>query len=62
MSEGEQDGVLGARTLQALLVMPPVRLAARFNGARLMFMADLANWPAFSRGWAKRIAGNLLAA
>jgi hypothetical protein len=23
---------------------------------RLRFMADLSNWPAFSRGWARRIA------
>lgn len=56
------DGVLGPRTLQAILVMHPVRLAARFNGARLAFMADLAVWPAEGRGWARRIAANLMEA
>lgn len=60
--EQEVDGILGPRTLQAVLVMHPARLSARFNGARLAFMADLSNWPAFSRGWAKRIAANLLEA
>jgi len=54
------DGVLGPRTLQAVQAMPPARLAARFNGSRLAFMADLPTWPAFGRGWAKRIAANLM--
>lgn len=56
------DGVLGPQTLQAVQAMQPVRLVARFNGARLAFMADLTNWPAFGRGWARRIASNLLEA
>lgn len=54
-----QDGILGPRTLQALQSMPFARLSARFNGARLEFMAGLPNWPAFGRGWARRIAANL---
>ena len=56
------DGVVGPVTLQALHSMDPARLLARFNGARLSFMANLPNWPAFGRGWARRIASNLLAA
>ena len=56
-----QDGIIGTLTLQALLDMPPARLAARFNGARLAFMASLPAWPHFSRGWALRIADNLMA-
>ena len=56
------DGVLGPDTLQALSSMPATRLVARFNGHRLAFMADLTTWPAFGRGWAKRIAENLKAA
>lgn len=55
------DGVLGPRTLQAVQSMPPARLSARFNGARLEFMAGLPSWPAFGRGWARRIAENLKA-
>jgi lysozyme family protein len=56
------DGVLGPRTLQAVLVHPDSRLVARFNGARLAYMADAPTWPAHGRGWARRIASNLLEA
>lgn len=56
------DGVLGPRTLQAVTSMPAPRLVARFNGLRLEFMSNLPTWPAFGRGWARRIAANLKAA
>lgn len=55
-----EDGALGPMTLQAVQSMPASRLVARFNGVRLAFMAGLTNWPAFSRGWALRIASNLM--
>lgn len=55
------DGVLGPLTLQALAAMDPTLLSMRMNGARLSFMTDLPHWPAFGRGWARRIAQNLLA-
>lgn len=58
----EQDGILGPRTLQAIGVLDGARLAARFNGARLQFLTDLSTWPTFSRGWARRIASNLMKA
>jgi lysozyme family protein len=54
------DGILGPQTLAAIAAMDGARLAARFNGARLQFMTSLGNWPTFSRGWANRIASNLL--
>jgi lysozyme family protein len=54
------DGILGPQTLAAIAAMDGARLAARFNGARLQFMASLGTWPTFSRGWANRIASNLL--
>lgn len=54
-----QDGIIGPKTLQAVQSMPAARLVARFNGRRLAFMADLPTWPAFGRGWARRIASNL---
>lgn len=54
-----QDGVLGPLTIQAASSMPAPRIVARFNGARLAMLADLPAWPAFSRGWARRIASNL---
>lgn len=56
----DDDGVLGPVTLQAVQSMNPVRFVARFNGHRLQFMSSLATWPAFGRGWANRIAKNLI--
>lgn len=56
------DGIIGPRTLQAINSMPAARASARFNGARLEFMASLPTWPAFGRGWARRIAANLMEA
>lgn len=55
------DGVIGPKTLQAIGSAPALRVAAHFNGARLAYMASLPAWPAFGRGWANRIAANLLA-
>lgn len=54
------DGVLGPLTLQAIQSVNPLRLGVRFNAQRLVFMASLPNWPAFGRGWANRIASNLM--
>lgn len=56
------DGVIGPRTLQAISSMPPARIVARFNGARLQFMTSLPTWEAFGKGWARRIATNLMGA
>lgn len=58
----EADGALGPVTLQACNYMPATRLVARFNGARLLLMTELVIWPKFGRGWARRIASNLLVA
>lgn len=54
------DGVFGPQTLGALTTVPGAVAAARFTGHRLQFMASLQTWPAFSRGWANRIANNLM--
>ena len=54
------DGVIGPKTLAAVSAMTPERVSKRYNGHRLRFMKDLKNWPSFSRGWAERIAANLL--
>lgn len=50
------DGVIGPRTLAAANAANPDALKMRMLGKRLRFMAGLTNWPAFSRGWAIRIA------
>lgn len=57
-----QDGILGPRTLQAVLNMPAARVAARFCGARLRLLTGLPTWPEFGRGWARRMAANLMEA
>lgn len=54
------DGIIGPKTLAAVHATAPDRVAKRYNGHRLRFMKDLKNWPSFSRGWAERIAANLL--
>lgn len=57
------DGVLGPKTALAISHMDPVRLFARFNGHRLDFMNNNpTTWAAFGRGWAQRIAENLMEA
>ena len=58
----EVDGKLGPKTRLAVKAINPLVLHARINGARLAYMADLPTWPAFGRGWAKRIASNLTSA
>ena len=55
------DGILGPRTLMGINTMQPDCLIRRFNGLRLEFMTGLKNWPEHGKGWARRIAANLLA-
>ncbi|MFO0253093.1 MAG: glycoside hydrolase family 108 protein [Betaproteobacteria bacterium] len=50
------DGVIGPKTLAAAYAQDPVRLNNAILAQRLRFMTGLTNWPAFSRGWARRIA------
>ena len=54
------DGILGKITLAACTNTPGYVLSARFNGHRLQFMSALPAWDQFSRGWANRIAKNLI--
>lgn len=54
------DGVIGAQTVAAARAAGPL-IAAAFNGYRLQFYADLPTWPTFGKGWARRVAANLLA-
>lgn len=54
------DGRIGPATLAAVTAADPVRVVARFDAYRLMYMADCDNWPSFGRGWARRIAANLM--
>lgn len=57
-----EDGILGPIALTAAGSMHPARLVSRLSAHRLLLMADLPTWPAFGRGWARRVARNLLEA
>jgi lysozyme family protein len=56
------DGRLGPVTRAAVMAADPASLAARYSGARLQFMTELTTWPTFGKGWARRIASNLMKA
>lgn len=53
------DGVFGPATMAAIQQMPASRVLARLQGYRLRLLSDLPSWPAFGRGWARRIADYL---
>lgn len=53
-----EDGKLGPVTLNAVSTCPS--LLAKYSGRRLQFMSGLSTWPRFGRGWANRIAQNLM--
>ena len=54
------DGLIGPATQLALSHSDIKAVQARFTGARLEMMTDLATWPTFGKGWARRIAANLM--
>jgi lysozyme family protein len=49
------DGALGPRTLAASGALSADAVRMKLLAQRLRFMSNLPNWPAFSRGWARRI-------
>jgi lysozyme family protein len=52
----KDDGVIGPITIRAANALHPEGLKRKMLAQRLRFMTSLSNWPAFSRGWANRIA------
>lgn len=56
----KDDGVIGPQTLSAVHGMDAQLLDKRFSGHRLRFMTTLKNWTPFAKGWAARIATNLI--
>lgn len=56
------DGVLGPVTRQAVQDMQPAQFVARFNAQRLLLMTSLPTWSTFGRGWAVRVAEQLMQA
>lgn len=54
------DGQVGPLTLAAVRRHDPEVIQARMSGQRLEFMTKLSTWDTFGKGWARRIASNLL--
>jgi lysozyme family protein len=54
------DGYFGPITKAAILAADENDLLMRFNAIRLDFYTRLSTWPTFGRGWARRVAENLL--
>jgi lysozyme family protein len=52
----KDDGVIGPQTIKAANALSTDGIKRKMLAQRLRFMATLSNWPAFSRGWANRIA------
>lgn len=52
----KDDGILGPVTLGLVRDANQEKLVRVVLAERLRFMSTLSNWPAFSRGWARRIA------
>ena len=54
------DGVIGPISLQAINALPENDLLLRFNAERLHFYTKLSTFGTFGKGWARRVAENLL--
>jgi lysozyme family protein len=56
------DGHWGPRSAAALSTMDLNDVLMKFAAQRLLFMTSLSTWDKFGKGWARRIANNLLSA
>lgn len=54
------DGEFGPVTMKAVLAKPAPVVIGRLAGQRLLFLANLGTWGSFGKGWARRVAANLL--
>lgn len=57
-----QDGVIGTKTIKAVNTLDPRVVCLRFDAYRLQYLTELGTWPNFGKGWARRIAANMLRA
>jgi lysozyme family protein len=55
-----EDGIIGPVTIAAVSAADPLQVVMRFNSYRLSYLTSLSSWQTFGRGWANRIARNLL--
>lgn len=51
----EQDGGIGPKTLAAVAAFDPAELVEDYAKRRLSFLMDLPHWPAFGKGWGRRV-------
>lgn len=56
----KDDGIIGNQTIAAANAMEPYRLDARLSAYRLMYLTDLPGWVHYGKGWARRVATNLI--
>jgi lysozyme family protein len=54
------DGVIGAKTIAAVRAADPAKVVLSFNASRLQYLTALSGWATNGKGWARRIAENLL--
>lgn len=54
------DGDLGPKTIAAANAADPYKAASRFAAYRVQYLTGLSTWINFGRGWANRIANDLL--
>lgn len=50
-----QDGVIGPRSLEAILAVPPEEMIDAITMTRLEFLKRLPTWDTFGKGWSKRV-------
>lgn len=56
------DGHFGSESIKALQSQPPAVTLLTYLALRLKFMTGLKNWPVAGKGWAVRIANNMIIA
>lgn len=54
------DGLIGPGTIAAVQAVDPLRFMLRWNALRLNYFTSLKTWLDFGKGWARRIANNLM--
>lgn len=55
----EVDGIIGRKTMEAILERKESDLVQLIIASRISFMTNLKNWPENSKGWMNRMADNL---
>ena len=54
------DGVMGPATVGAVRAGNDDAIIRKFGALRMLYLCDLVTWPAFGKGWMRRLANNQL--